>query len=77
VDVPAVVQRVHLVHSHALELIGMSLEDVDQPDWLAVRQRDDHVGAPADMPQNFLGRLGPLHQSRHDRGGCQSGGRAS
>jgi hypothetical protein len=55
----------HLVHVHALESIVVLLEHVEQPNGLAVGERDDHVGARADVIEDVLGRDCRGGTSRH------------
>ena len=63
-DVRPLVQRVHLVHADALELLLVALEHVEEPDRLAVGERNDQVGARADVVEHAL---------RRDRCGQTSG----
>src|SRR6476646_6914127 len=48
-------QSVHLVNSHALQLVRVLLEGVDQFDWLTVRVGHDEVCAWFDEFQQCLG----------------------
>ena len=65
VDIGPLVQRVHLVHAHAHEAVGVLLERVHQPDRLAVGERQDHVGVRADVAQHVLGAAGRGERARH------------
>ena len=51
VEVRPVVQGVHLVHRHAVEIAGVGLDGVEQDDRLAVGQRQDQVRARVEVLQ--------------------------
>jgi hypothetical protein len=55
-QVGPIVQGVHLVDPHALELCGMGLEHVEHAHGLAVGQGDDEVGLVADVLEHRLDR---------------------
>ena len=59
-DVRPLVERVHLVHADALQLLGDALEHVEQADRLAVGQRDDHVGPGPDVIETRSGGTGAV-----------------
>ena len=67
VDVRALVQRVHLVHAHVAQPLVLALEHVEQPDRLAVGQRQDHVRARPHVGEDVLGAAGGGQRSRHAR----------
>jgi hypothetical protein len=56
VQIRTVVERVHLVHAHAGEPIGVRLDRVEEPDRLAVGHRHDQVRAVADVIDHGGGR---------------------
>ena len=60
VQVAPVVQGVHLVHPHALQLAGRGgrLDGVEDGDGLAVGEGHDEVGAGRDECQHILGTAG-------------------
>ncbi len=51
-------QGMHLVHGHALQLIGRSLDGVEQCDGLAVGDRNDEVSAWYDVADQRVGTGG-------------------
>ena len=71
-DVRPLVQRVHLVHTHAAQALVLALEHVQQPDGLAVGEREDHVGARADVREDLLGPARGGQSSRHDEEDAKS-----
>ena len=62
-EVRAIVQGVHLVHPHAVEVGGMALDGVEQGDRLAVGERHDHIRSRRQVARHVLGRHGIRHQS--------------
>ena len=56
VDVRPIVERMHLMDADSLQLVLVRLEHVEQRDRLAVREREDQVGAGAYVPEDSLRR---------------------
>ena len=54
VDIAPFPQRVHLMNPHALQLLGVFLQRVDQLGRLTIRVGHDDVGARLDVVQNAL-----------------------
>ena len=75
VEVGAVVEGVHLVHPHAVEVAGLGrrLDRVEDGDGLAVGERDDEVGTGTDECQRVLGAAG-RRQGGHGRTSYCGGG---
>ena len=58
VEVGPVVERVHLVDPHTLQLVGVRLDRVEHADRLTVGEGHDEVGPRLDVGEHVLGALG-------------------
>jgi hypothetical protein len=67
VDIASFPQRMHLVNPHALQLVSVLLQRVDQLDRLTISVGHDDVGARRDVIQHGLKRqqLGRECSARH------------
>ena len=68
VQVGPVVQRVHLVHPHAVEALGVGLDGVEHRHGLAVGERHDQVVAVVDVVEDVARTSDHGLPPAHDRG---------
>ena len=78
VEIRMVVERVHLMHPDVRELVRVRVERVDERARLAVRERNDDVGAVDDVFEHGFGggerprraRCGPAWHAGTDAAMC-------